>query len=209
MYVDLWLTFFAACWMISLTPGPGAVASMSSGLQHGFLRGYWNAIGLQIALILQITIVAIGIGKLLTTSPFAFHSIKWLGVIYLLFLAIKQWQHPSPLIQSPSSSPKLTHPFRLLSKGFLVNASNPKAIIFILAVLPQFINPHQPLFRQYAIMTITMISVDLFVMALYTGLASKVLLYLTTPRQQQMVHRSFSVMFTGAALLLSWVHHSN
>ena len=58
MAVETWLAFFVACWVISLSPGAGAIASMSSGLQYGFLRGYWNALGLQIGLALQIAIVA-------------------------------------------------------------------------------------------------------------------------------------------------------
>ena len=92
MAFDVWLGFFAACWVISLSPGAGAVASMSSGLQYGFRRGYWNVIGLQIALALQILIVAAGVGAVLATSALAFNLIKWFGVAYLLYLAYKQWQ---------------------------------------------------------------------------------------------------------------------
>ena len=68
MAFDIWLGFFAACWVISLSPGAGAIASMSSGLQFGFRRGYWNVIGLQLALALQILIVAAGVGAVLATS---------------------------------------------------------------------------------------------------------------------------------------------
>ncbi|MCE6983962.1 threonine transporter RhtB, partial [Pseudomonas frederiksbergensis] len=48
MSLETWLAFFAACWVISLSPGAGAIASMSCGLQYGFWRGYWNALGLQL-----------------------------------------------------------------------------------------------------------------------------------------------------------------
>ena len=57
MELQTWLAFFAACWVISLSPGAGAIASMSSGLQYGFWRGYWNALGLQLGLAMQIAIV--------------------------------------------------------------------------------------------------------------------------------------------------------
>lgn len=50
MLVSTWFAFFLACWAISLSPGAGAIASMSCGLQYGFARGYWNALGLQIGL---------------------------------------------------------------------------------------------------------------------------------------------------------------
>ena len=71
MVFETWLAFFVACWLISLSPGAGAIASMSCGLQYGFRRGYWNAIGLQLALVLQIAIVAAGVGALLATSAMA------------------------------------------------------------------------------------------------------------------------------------------
>ena len=50
MLFQIWLAYMAACWVISVSPGAGAIASMSSGLNYGFRRGYWNVIGLQIAL---------------------------------------------------------------------------------------------------------------------------------------------------------------
>ncbi len=92
MALDTWLAFFLASWIISLSPGAGAIASMSSGLQYGFLRGYWNAIGLQIGLAMQIAVVAGGLGAILAASSTAFYAIKWFGVAYLVYLAVKQWR---------------------------------------------------------------------------------------------------------------------
>ena len=90
MLVSTWFAFFLACWAISLSPGAGAIASMSCGLQYGFARGYWNALGLQIGLALQIAIVAAGVGALLATSALAFSLIKWFGVAYLVYLAVRR-----------------------------------------------------------------------------------------------------------------------
>ncbi len=206
MAFDIWLAFFAACWVISLSPGAGAIASMSSGLQFGFLRGYWNVIGLQIALAVQILVVAAGVGAVLTASALAFNLIKWFGVAYLVYLAIKQWQQrPSEIKTDVQAAPRV-RALSMIVKGFLINISNPKAIVFMLAVLPQFIDPQQELVPQYGIMMVTMIAVDMIVMAGYTCLAAKVLLFLRTPRQQRILNRSFASMFVGAASLLSFVH---
>lgn len=205
MAFDLWLAFFTACWVISLSPGAGAIASMSSGLQFGFLRGYWNVIGLQLALAVQILIVAAGVGAVLTASALAFNLIKWFGVAYLVYLAIKQWQQRPTTITTAQQQPQVD-PLAMIMKGFLVNISNPKAIVFMLAVLPQFIDPAQALIPQYGIMMLTMITVDMIVMAGYTCLAVKVLLFLRTPRQQRILNRSFASLFLGAASLLSFVH---
>lgn len=208
MALETWLAFFVACWVISLSPGAGAIASMSAGLQYGFWRGYWNALGLQIGLALQIAIVAAGVGAILAASALAFSLIKWFGVAYLVYLAYRQWRAlPSDLAGEPAMRP-VGRPLSLVLRGFLVNFSNPKAIVFMLAVLPQFLDPHAPLVSQYLVMGVTMICVDLVVMAGYTGLAARVLRVLRTPRQQRIMNRTFATLFVGAAALLATVRRA-
>ncbi|AGA71191.1 threonine transporter RhtB [Pseudomonas plecoglossicida] len=203
MSMEVWLGFFAACWVISLSPGAGAIASMSSGLQYGFWRGYWNALGLQLGLILQIAIIAAGVGAVLAASATAFQIIKWFGVAYLVYLAYKQWR-ALPLDMSDESAVRpIGKPLSLVFRGFLVNVSNPKALVFMLAVLPQFINPHEPLLPQYVAITVTMVAVDMLVMAGYTGLAARVLRLLRTPKQQKRLNRTFAGLFIGAATFLA------
>lgn len=205
MLLETWLAFFVACWIISLSPGAGAIASMSAGLQYGFWRGYWNALGLQLGLAVQIIVVAAGVGAILSASELAFSLIKWFGVFYLVFLGIKQWRAlPGDLNEEAAVRP-VGRPLSLVLRGFLVNVSNPKAIVFMLAVLPQFIDPKAPQLVQYLTMGVTMITVDLIVMAGYTGLASKVLRLLRTPRQQRVMNRTFGALFIGAAGLLASV----
>lgn len=208
MSFETWLAFFAACWVISLSPGAGAIASMSCGLQYGFWRGYWNALGLQLGLVLQIAIIAAGVGAILAASATAFQLIKWFGVAYLVYLAVKQWRAlPSDLSDESAVRP-IGKPLSLVFRGFLVNVSNPKALVFMLAVLPQFINPHAPLLPQYLIITATMITVDLLVMAGYTGLAARVLRMLRTPKQQRRMNRTFAGLFLGAATLLATIRRT-
>jgi homoserine/homoserine lactone efflux protein len=208
MSLETWLAFFAACWVISLSPGAGAIASMSSGLQYGFWRGYWNALGLQLALVLQIAIIAAGLGAVLATSALAFTAIKWFGVAYLVYLGVKQWRAlPGDLSQDSAIRP-IGKPLALVARGFLVNISNPKALVFMLAILPQFIDPHLPLLAQYLTIGVTMVSVDLVVMAGYTGLASKVLRLLKTPRQQRRMNRTFAGLFVSAAAFLATLHRA-
>ena len=208
MSFQVWFAFLLACWVISLSPGAGAIASMSSGLNYGFKHGYWNAIGLQLALIIQIMIVAAGVGVLFATTPWAFQVVKWFGVIYLLYLAYVQWTAPAQNIDIQTEQ-KNTPALVLVFKGFIVNMSNPKAIVFLLAVLPQFLDLNQPQWIQYVIMAITMVVIDLMVMAAYTGLASKILRLLRSPRQQKYLNRSFAVMFGCAAALLSAIQQTS
>lgn len=207
MLASTWFAFFIACWVISLSPGAGAIASMSCGLQYGFWRGYWNALGLQIGLALQIAVVAAGVGALLATSALAFAVIKWFGVVYLAYLAWRQWTAAPQVMQADAERP-IGRPLSLVLRGFLVNASNPKAVVFMLAVLPQFVDPHRPMAMQYVTMGATMICVDLIVMAGYTGLAARVLRALRSPRQQRLMNRTFASLFLGAAALLATVRRA-
>ena len=205
MSFQIWLAFMLACWVISISPGAGAIASMSSGLNYGFKHGYWNALGLQVALLVQIGIVAAGAGVLFATTPWAFLLVKWFGVLYLLYLAYLEWTAPTQSIDIQNDLPNKSRG-KLVLYGFFVNMSNPKAIVFLLAVLPQFIDLTQPQWPQDSIMAMTMISIDLIVMAGYTGLAAKVLRLLKSPKQQKYMNRTFAVLFSCAASLLSLVH---
>ena len=135
----------------------------------------------------------------------AFWAVKWFGVAYLLYLAYLQWMAPIQSIDIQQEQPTKSRS-KLVMYGFLINMSNPKAIVFLLAVLPQFLDLSKPQWSQYAVMAVTMVTIDLIVMAGYTGLAAKVLKLLTSPRQQKYLNRTFAVLFSCAAGLLSLVH---
>lgn len=201
---QVWLAFFGAAWVISLSPGAGAIASMSSGLSHGLRRGYWNILGLQLGLLLQVVIVAAGVGAILASSALAFTLIKWFGVGYLVYLGIRQWR-AKPTEVSMDTAGRGHSAVGMVARGFLVNASNPKAVVFMLAVLPQFLEPSAPLVPQYAIIAATMIVVDVVVMTGYTGLAARVLRAMRSPKQQRVTGRVFSGLFFAAAGVLSLV----
>lgn len=205
MAFQAWLAFFGAAILIAVSPGAGAIQSMATGLSHGVRRGYWSILGLEIGLMLQLTLVAIGLGALVTNSIVAFNVVKWLGVAYLLYLAVRQWRSATRDLQEQVGTSAVGGPRALVLRGFLVNATNPKGLVFFLAVTPQFVVPTAPLLPQYLAIGATMVAVDLVVMGLYTSLAARLLNWLNTPRQQKMVNRTFSGLFATAAVVLSLV----
>ena len=208
MAFETWLVFFTACWVISLSPGAGAIASMSCGLQYGFWRGYWNALGLQIALAAQIAIVAAGVGAILATSTLAFTVIKWVGVAYLIYLGVRQWRASPSQVSDNHGIRPIGKPLSLMTRGFLLNISNPKSLVFMLAILPQFVDAKAPLLAQYMIIGTTMVCVDLTVMAGYTGLASRVLSLLQTSKQQRRMNCTFAGLFISAGVFLATLHRA-
>ncbi len=205
---QVWLAFLGAAIAISVSPGAGAVQSMATGMTHGLRRGYWSILGLEIGLMLQLALVAAGLGAVVTRSVIAFTVIKWIGVAYLAYLAIKQWRTATTDLRATVGKAQRAGAggrVALTVRGFLVNATNPKGLVFFLAVLPQFVVPAAPLLPQYLAIGATMIVVDIVVMGLYTGLAVRLVDWLHTPRQQTMLNRVFSALFATAAVVLSFV----
>jgi homoserine/homoserine lactone efflux protein len=171
-------------------------------------RGYWSILGLEIGLMLQLALVAVGLGAAVANSILVFNVIKWVGVAYLLYLAVRQWRTATRDLREQIGKSADGGRMALLVRGFLVNATNPKGLLFFLAVMPQFVVPTAPLLPQYLAIGVTMVAVDLVVMGLYTGLAVRLLTWLNTPRQQTVVNRVFSGLFATAAVVLSFVRRA-
>jgi len=204
---DLWLAFVGASIAISVSPGAGAIQAMATGLNHGLRRGTWSVAGLQIGLMTQLMVVAIGLGAAVARSVVAFTVIKWLGVLYLIYLAVRQWRTTADDLTDRVAvdADARGGRFALLVRGFLVNVTNPKGLVFLLAVLPQFVVLSRPLLPQYLAIAATMVAVDVLVMSAYTGLASRLLGWLRTPRQQMILNRTMSGLFALAAVVLSLI----
>lgn len=203
MALSTWLAFFAASWAISISPGAGAIAAMSAGLNHGFRRGYFTTFGLILGIWTQVIVVAVGLGALVATSGTAFLVVKWLGVVYLIWLGIAQWRAPpTPMVANADRGVVVTRRSMIL-RAWMINAVNPKGTVFLLAVVPQFINLSQPLLPQYLIITATLTFTDLVVMAGYTVLASRVLGALKSPAHIRAMNRTFGGLFVLAGSLLA------
>lgn len=209
MELSVWLTFLVASWAISISPGAGAVAAMSAGLNHGFARGYVVTAGLILGIWTQVLVVGLGLGALIAASSVAFAAVKWLGVAYLLWLGVQQWRAPAkPLVVDPvadatPSTEARVSPSKLILRGWMINAVNPKGTLFILAVVPQFLDLSRPLGLQYLVIGATVGFTDLVVMAGYTALAAKLLHLLKTPSQMRLLNRVFGGLFVAAAMLLA------
>ena len=204
MEFSTWLAFFAASWAISISPGAGAVAAMSAGLNHGFRRGYFTTFGLVLGIWLQVVVVSLGLGALVATSSTAFLVVKWLGVAYLVFLGIQQWRAPAtPMAAKAEAGAALVTRRSMVLRAIMINAVNPKGTVFLLAVVPQFMNLAQPLLPQYAVIAATLGFTDLVVMAGYTALAARVLGALKSPAHIRTMNRTFGGLFVFAGSLLA------
>jgi homoserine/homoserine lactone efflux protein len=203
MELSTWLTFFAASWAISISPGPGAIASMSAGLNHGFKRGYVTIFGLVLGIWTQLAVVGVGLGALVAASSTAFTVVKWLGVAYLVWLGIAQWRAPARPMVAVSDSGEVVSQRSMILRAWMINVVNPKGTVFLLAVVPQFMNLSQPLLPQYLTIGATLAFTDMVVMAGYTALAAKVLGALKEPSHIRVMNRTFGSLFVLAGSLLA------
>jgi len=207
---QVWIAYFVASWAIALSPGSGAVLSMSHGLAYGVRGASATILGLQAGLAVILLVAGAGVGALLVASATAFTVVKVVGAAYLMWLGWRQWRAPvavapdesGPTAAAPSAG--LPSVRQRLGIGFFTNVTNPKGIVFMVAVLPQFIDPARPLWLQLLVLLVTTIGVDLIVMHGYAFLASRAQRWLATARARQAQNRVFGglLMAMGASLFL-------
>lgn len=197
----VWLAFVAACFVFSLSPGAGAVSTMSTSLAQGPRRAMANILGLQIALAVHIVVVAAGLGMLLSSSVWAFTALKLIGALYLVWLGVQKWREaPTLAVAGVGIEGGL---WRLVRTGMLVNLTNPKSIIFLAAFLPQFVQAGSPQASQYAILGLTVLAMDWLVMIGYALLAASLRTVMATPVAMRRGNRLFGSLFIGAGLALA------
>jgi homoserine/homoserine lactone efflux protein len=208
MDFKIWLAYFAAAWLIALSPGAGAVLSMSHGLSYGVRQATVTILGLQAGLGLILLAAGGGVGALLLASATAFAVIKILGAAYLVWLGVKQWRAPVASLLAPEGAvldgTHLSAGQRFV-RGLLTNATNPKGIVFMVAVLPQFISHRHPLWVQLAILLLTTLCVDVIVMHGYALLAASLRRWLASPRARRIQNRVTGTILIAMGASLTFV----
>ncbi|MGM7665677.1 LysE family transporter [Microbacterium sp. A93] len=209
MTLTVWLSLLTASVIISFTPGAGAINTMSNSLAVGWRRSFWGVVGLQVALIVHVVIVAAGVGLIVASSPLLFNVIRYAGSAYLAYLGLRLiFARTAPDVEGEESTPPLRQSrWSMMRRGFWVNLLNPKAIVFFLAFIPQFIRVDQPALPQYLILVITVILVDVIVMWGFYATAAKPFRRVThTARGQRALNVVFGALFLAVAALLLFIH---
>jgi homoserine/homoserine lactone efflux protein len=203
---SVWFTLLAAALLISLTPGAGAVNTMSNSIGSGWARSIWGILGQQLALLVHIAVVAAGVGVLVAGSPLLFSVVRYVGAAYLVFLGVRLLRtKPRPV--DPEGPLVVVTPWSMVRQGLLVNLTNPKAVVFFLAFTPQFIRADRPLVTQYAVLAATVVAVDVLVMWFVFAVAARGLRRMTRSEAGQLrLNRIFGGLFVGVGALLAPVH---
>ncbi len=168
------LLFVLASAVAIITPGPTVLLALSNGSRHGVRAACWGMGGAVLADLVLIGAVACGLGVLLAASEVAFQIVKWAGAAYLAWLGVKLLRSDAPLTL-PSERPRDARPdgLALGMRSFVVALTNPKALLFMSAFLPQFINPAAPLPAQYAILAGILALLNVTTMLAYATLGAQ------------------------------------
>ncbi|MBU1057995.1 MAG: homoserine/homoserine lactone efflux protein [Proteobacteria bacterium] len=204
MTLDVWLTYLLSVIVLSVSPGAGAINTMSCGLRYGMRRTLPAILGLQVGLALCILLVGFGLGAIIATSSLAFSLLKWFGALYLIWLGYKKWDDSTEVIlENNSAEQQSVTAATLFVRAVFINLTNPKAIVFLVALFPIFLNPNTPKSNQFLILGATSIGVDSLVMIGYAHLSSRLRPLLKNKKAMRLQNRIFGSLFVGAGTLLA------
>ena len=206
MDFHVWLTYFVTTLVFSLYPGSGMVNTVSNAIRYG-VKGSLPAIaGLQLGLSLHLLLVGVGLGTIVAQSALAFTILKWFGVAYLVWLGITKWREIPAVMNEDPEQNQGKRP-ALFWQSVFVNLTNPKSIVFLVALFPQFLHNDvgyaYPLWSQALILSITCVLVDTAVMIGYASVAAPLKHLVRNEKSMRTQNRIFGSLFVAAGALLS------
>lgn len=173
MEFNLWLVYLLAVIGLSLSPGPNGLLALTHGALHGRRKALFTVFGGAFGFCTVIALSMFGIGALLQASALWLTILKWVGGAYLVWLGVQLWR--SPPISIDAGTPAPSRPgWPLFRQGALAAVSNPKAILFFAAFLPQFIDPARSLPLQFIIMAGTFAVVEITYETVVASLAQRI-----------------------------------
>jgi homoserine/homoserine lactone efflux protein len=196
MPLSVYLTFVGASVGLILLPGPNVALILATSLTRGVRAGLTTVVGTVLAMVLQLTLVVLGAGVLLTLSAAWFEILRWVGVAYLVLLAILAWRaRPGPTEAGPVGAG------RTLMRGFLVSLTNPKTLLFFGAFLPQFVQPGPGAVSQLALLAATFVVLSATLDSTWAILAARLRAIAAMP--ERLRNRLGAGFFLGAGVGLA------
>jgi threonine/homoserine/homoserine lactone efflux protein len=206
MSLNTWLIFVAAVFVLTVTPGPSVLMAVSTSVNRGFRQAVLASLGSTSAIVCIMALSAVGLGAILSTSELLFSMLKWSGAAYLAYLGITSLFSPGGSLLLSDQQETLQP--RSFVRGFLVGASNPKAMVFFTALFPQFIDPARPQGPQFLVLCSTFVAFELFWLVTYAGLGGRAKSWLQQPGRAALFNRATGGVFLLAAAVLASARRS-
>lgn len=196
-------TMLIASFLLTIAPGPDVMYVIAQSISKGRKYGLASAVGLSVGLLFHTALLAFGISQIISSNENIFRAVKYFGVLYLLWLAYKVWtaKPNSAKIETENTGNK--YPLANTFQGLIMNVSNPKVLMFFLAVIPNFIDLSQENIKgQIFTMGVIFVFQALIVFSLYAVLAAKLTRFMRENESFQLILKYFQiVVFVGLAIL--------
>ncbi|MEH6790393.1 LysE family translocator [Parasphingorhabdus sp.] len=206
MAIETILLFLITDMMFCLTPGPATLVTVSHALPQGPSGGMRGAlgpiVGVNFGNFIWYVLTAFGLIALIQAVPTAYAALRWIGVAYLGWMALRMFRSGNSRLATQSARPAGFA--RGFANGLAVHMSNPKALLFYTAIIPPFIDPGRPLLLQFAILAGLTVITETTGLTFYAALASRARRLGTADRAQPLFQKVAAVVLLGAALILAW-----
>ena len=204
MSIEVWVYYVIAILVLTASPGPCVFLCITKSVTEGFSASIYTAMGSLTAIVGILTLSFTGLGVIISNSEFAFNLIKWVGAVYLIYLGLKALtsKESSFLVETQCQSNN-SNVLSNFVNGFMVGASNPKAIVFFTALFPQFINPIEPLLFQYIVFVSTFATFEFLWLLTYAYLGLRSRRWLSSKGRVQIFNKITGGIFISAGILLS------
>jgi len=194
----LLIGFMATALIIELTPGPNMAWLVMLSLSEGRRAGYVAAVGIAGGLLFIAMLSAIGLAALISTTPSLYDALRWAGVLFLLFLAWEGWRKAGESSPTVTSTNTAHH----ILRGFVINALNPKAALFYVTVLPEFISREGDAQSQAFLLAVTSVSIATLVHISLVAGAGRLRAFIENEKQNRIIRRILSAGLVFVALWL-------
>lgn len=206
MSFEIWISFFIASAALLAVPGPTVMIVISFALGQGRSTAWATVSGVALGDFTAMTASLLGAGSVLAASATLFTALKIAGAVYLVWLGIKLWRTDGGMgtVQTTEKQSRLS----MFRTSYIVTALNPKSIVFFVAFVPQFVNVHEPIFVQFAILEATFLVLAAINVAVWAFLVGNLRERFKNPRTLKIVNRIGASFLIGAGLLTALVRRT-
>lgn len=199
----IWLFFVTTEAVLSVTPGPAVLYVLSQAIRRGPGKSVWASWGILSSNAMYFALSATSLGAVIAASYRLFFIVKWIGAAYLVYLGLASFFGKTSIMSLPEGGGNSRTGARILRDGFVLQAANPKALLFFTAILPQFIDPRHSVAFQILVLGVSSIVVEFLILFIYGQLAGRALSAARNPRFDKLTNRIAGSLLIGAGVGLA------
>ena len=204
MALHTWWLFVVTVFFVSASPGPNMLHVMARSVELGLARATLAMAGCFVAVTSLLTASALGLTALLLAIPGAFTVLRLAGAAYLVWLGYKSWvAQDAPIDIGEGEVRAGVSPLRVFTTAFVIGISNPKALLFAAAFLPQFIEPARAQVPQFALMVATFAVIEISWYFVYAIGGRSIAGFLERPSPRRLFNRLTGAIFVAFGLAMA------